>query len=216
MSKEESLHKIWKSAKRLEEKTEARRFEYVADQVKGKKVLDVGSLDARILKFLKKEVDYTSVDTREDFNKRLRKIGVKAITMNVCKESLPFPNNTFDTVIMGEIIEHLENPIFVLKEVKRVLKDDGVLVGTTPNICNLQHLIYSVIFKPEKRHHRTPSHIYAFGDEELGNLLRVVEFKDIEINRICSRLPHVQINLPDIGLFKIFSPYYLFVCKKGI
>ncbi len=214
--KKENLQKIWKSAKRLEEKTEARRFEYVASQVKGEKVLDVGSLDARILKFLKKEVDYTSVDTREDFNKRLRKIGIKVITMDVCKKKLPFSSNTFDTVIMGEIIEHLENPIFALKEIKRVLKVGGALVGTTPNISNIQNLIYSVIFKPDKRHFRTPSHIYAFGDEELGNLLRIVGFKNIQVNRICSRLPGVQLNLPDRGLFKIFSPYYLFVCKKGV
>lgn len=183
--------------------------------MKGEKLLDVGSLDARILKFLNKEVDYTSVDTREDFNKRLRKIGVNAITMDVCKKPLPFSKSMFDTVVMGEVIEHLENPIFVLKEVKRVLKDGGTLVGTTPNISNIQNLIYSVIFKPDKRHFRTPSHIYAFGDEELGNLLRIVGFKNIQVKRICSRLPRLQLNLPDRGLFKIFSPYYLFVCKKG-
>jgi len=213
--KDESLQEIWNSVNRQEKEVESRRFRYIAECVKGKKVLDVGCLDAKILKFFKKEVDYTCVDIREDFNKRLRKIGINAITTNVCDKPLPFPDNTFDTVVMGEIIEHLENLVFALKESKRVLKIGGVLVGTTPSSCNIQNLIYSVIFKPEKRRHRTPSHIYAFGDEELGNLLRIVGFKNIKIKRICSRVPYVKLNLPDSGLFRIFSPYYLFVCKRG-
>lgn len=48
-------------------------------------------------------------------------------------EKIPFPKNYFDKIIMSEIIEHVRDDIKVLKETKRVLKKDGILVLTTPN-----------------------------------------------------------------------------------
>jgi len=41
--------------------------------------------------------------------------------------SLPFTDNFFDTVYMGELIEHLSNFKTVLGEINRVLKKDGIL-----------------------------------------------------------------------------------------
>lgn len=48
-------------------------------------------------------------------------------------EKIPFPKNYFDKIIMSEVIEHVRDDIKVLKETKRVLKKDGILVLTTPN-----------------------------------------------------------------------------------
>lgn len=48
-------------------------------------------------------------------------------------EFLPFANDTFDAVIMIEVIEHIEGDREAVQEVTRVLKPDGVLVLTTPN-----------------------------------------------------------------------------------
>ncbi|MFA6226874.1 MAG: class I SAM-dependent methyltransferase [Candidatus Paceibacterota bacterium] len=51
---------------------------------------------------------------------------------------IPFPNKTFDVVICQEIIEHVENPWKMVREAKKLLKDDGILIITTPNIVSLQ------------------------------------------------------------------------------
>jgi SAM-dependent methyltransferase len=45
---------------------------------------------------------------------------------------LEFPDSSFDTVLFGEVLEHLADPAPVLEEVSRVMKPDGVIALTTP------------------------------------------------------------------------------------
>lgn len=47
-------------------------------------------------------------------------------------DNIPVDDNTFDIVMLAEVIEHLENPIAVLNECYRVLKKDGKIVATIP------------------------------------------------------------------------------------
>lgn len=46
---------------------------------------------------------------------------------------LGFPDRTFDVVTSIEVIEHLRQPEQYISEIRRVLKDEGILVLSTPN-----------------------------------------------------------------------------------
>jgi ubiquinone/menaquinone biosynthesis C-methylase UbiE len=52
-------------------------------------------------------------------------------------ELLPFPDATFDVVVMSEVIEHLLQPERAVWEVARVLKPGGVFVMTTNNASEM-------------------------------------------------------------------------------
>ncbi len=45
-----------------------------------------------------------------------------------------FPDRNFDGIVMNDVIEHLEDPKSALKEIWRVLKNDGILYVSTPDI----------------------------------------------------------------------------------
>ena len=60
---------------------------------------------------------------------------VKFCDLNSQNE-IPFEENFFDCVIAQEIIEHLENPWLFMRKIKRVLKLNGNLILTTPNIVS--------------------------------------------------------------------------------
>ena len=49
---------------------------------------------------------------------------------------LPFGNSGFDMVILGEVIEHVPNPDFLLEEIWRVLQPCGWVIITTPNLAS--------------------------------------------------------------------------------
>jgi SAM-dependent methyltransferase len=48
-------------------------------------------------------------------------------------ENIPYPDGTFDIVCCDNVLEHLEHPIKVFKEVSRVLKPGGKFLFKTPN-----------------------------------------------------------------------------------
>jgi SAM-dependent methyltransferase len=90
-----------------------------------------------------------------DYAKRMHDLGfdVLAADMNkdkfkynglipyqVCNvtESLPFENNSFDYIILAEVIEHIRNPFSVIKELVRILRPGGILMISTPNILSLK------------------------------------------------------------------------------
>lgn len=47
-------------------------------------------------------------------------------------EYLPFADNSYDVVINTQVIEHVESPVAMLKELRRVLKPNGKLFLTAP------------------------------------------------------------------------------------
>lgn len=48
-------------------------------------------------------------------------------------EAINFPDNTFDCITLFEVIEHLINPSDLLKECRRILKPDGIIMISTGN-----------------------------------------------------------------------------------
>lgn len=56
-------------------------------------------------------------------------------------EALPVLDETFDVVLCCEVIEHMEvDPMFMMSEINRVLKPEGLLILTTPNITSSRAL----------------------------------------------------------------------------
>jgi ubiquinone/menaquinone biosynthesis C-methylase UbiE len=56
-------------------------------------------------------------------------------------KELPVEDATFDVVVCAEVIEHLElDPMFMISEINRVLKPQGLLILTTPNITSSRGL----------------------------------------------------------------------------
>jgi SAM-dependent methyltransferase len=121
------------------------RIKFLNDNLPGlEKVLDI-TTRRNILQNLNPGNTYYCVDIDKD---RLRSVkGIAKVTRKVDLEQdkIPFKDESFDTIIACEIIEHLKNPLNLLSEAKRLLKRGGLFIGTVPNWNNprkkLQHLL---------------------------------------------------------------------------
>jgi len=52
-------------------------------------------------------------------------------------QPLPYEDNSFDYVLMLEVIEHIKHPWFIVEELARILKPGGKVLITTPNVHHL-------------------------------------------------------------------------------
>ena len=65
---------------------------------------------------------------------------------NIERDVFPFESESFDVVLFCEIIEHLLNdPYRVLREIKRILRRNGYLVLTTPNVCRIENVAKMIV-----------------------------------------------------------------------
>jgi SAM-dependent methyltransferase len=86
----------------------------------------------RIRKFLPKGVDFYASEYVPALVPKAQKRnpGVKIVQESVYE--LKHKDKTFDVVFLLEVLEHLDYPDKALLEIKRVLKDDGVLILGVP------------------------------------------------------------------------------------
>ena len=110
------------------------------------KILDFGS-HTGVLAVILQDYGYnvTSIDLDSVIEDNiqtytLNKLKVDSLTQQW--DQLPYEDNYFDSVIFSEVLEHIyESPVQILKELYRILKPNGVLILTTPNVMKLENKI---------------------------------------------------------------------------
>ena len=67
---------------------------------------------------------------------------VEVLRCDIERDALPFGECSFDVILFSEVFEHLRlDPLFTLSELRRVLRPDGVLLLTTPNLRSLRGIL---------------------------------------------------------------------------
>ncbi|MCP6718047.1 MAG: class I SAM-dependent methyltransferase [Patescibacteria group bacterium] len=123
------------------------RISFIKESIVGQSILDIGNLggDGKLFKEL--QVMFPQI-IGLDNNKRLaKKLNLKNQVIGNA-DDLPFKDETFDTIIMAELLEHTYSPQSFISEAKRVLKTNGLLILTTPNPYAL-HRILRFLLKRE-------------------------------------------------------------------
>ena len=104
-------------------------------------------------------------------------------------EAIPFGDEMFDAVVMSEVLEHLDEGTMAqaLEEVKRVLKPEGVFVGSVPADERLED---SLVLCPRcgLKFHRW-GHLQSFSAGRLKQVLQS-QFDRVAVSRAYFADPH--------------------------
>jgi len=98
------------------------------------RILSLGGGNANDLWFLAPSNFIVNADYARTGLEAGRRNNVNGIVLDLNDHAaLPFADQSFDTVICKDILEHLLDPLAIVREATRVLKDSGVLVLNVPN-----------------------------------------------------------------------------------
>ncbi len=105
------------------------------------KLLDIGC-DNGILSSRLKQLGYDvyGLDIRKKEVAMARKLGIKAV-VGSAEKRFPFKSGFFDAALAGDIIEHIYDTDFFIREAHRILRQGGIFVVTTPNLASLSNRI---------------------------------------------------------------------------
>lgn len=100
--------------------------------LEGARILDIGcGLGVYVRKFREFSDDVVGVDIDQ---KRLAE-GARTTPglLRAASERLPFPEETFDVIVLNEVIEHVTDDAATIREASRALRPGGVIVIYAPN-----------------------------------------------------------------------------------
>lgn len=129
-----------------------RFFNGIADS---ERILEVGcgsGLNLVKLHDINPEIEFHAVDITKD--PALHDY-IQFIQLDLDNQTLPYPDDFFDTILMVHVIEHLKHPLNLASELARVLKQGGCLYVEAPNWISL--FVPSFGFK---RHQQKPFNFF--------------------------------------------------------
>ncbi len=113
---------------------------------------------------------------------------------NAEEDSFPLDSGTFDAVTCFEVLEHLRSdPLFMVREANRVLKDGGYLILTTPNINSYAGVLRTLA-------QESPLLFSTFESGGKG----IIHAKEYALNELRSLLEHGGFRLVDLQTFDAY------------
>jgi 2-polyprenyl-6-hydroxyphenyl methylase/3-demethylubiquinone-9 3-methyltransferase len=200
---EKFYERYWKEGKDIPkwtEKTLNKKYSFIKKYLNGK-ILDVGCGEGVFTSFIHdKNFDIMGCDISKRAIKIARQKNPKiTFLIKDFNTETNFMNESFDGIILFEVIEHIYDTNNFFKELNRITKIGGGLFITTPQMYLIKNLLVSFLwdwyFKPDSPHIR----FYTF--ESLKKVLNKFGFEIIE-------------HKSDKGWFGLFSKSMFVIAKK--
>ncbi|MEI7596332.1 MAG: methyltransferase domain-containing protein [Bacteroidota bacterium] len=140
-----------------------------------KNLLDIGcGTGAFIDRCAKSKIEVVGIEPDES----ARNFAINNFSLNVFDESeiIKIADNSYDTITMWHVLEHVSDLEERVKQLKRILKPGGTLFVALPNMASYDAQVYGKFWAA----YDVPRHLYHFkkGDvERLFNLVSMVVVK---------------------------------------
>jgi SAM-dependent methyltransferase len=199
--------------------------------------LDLGCGNGSLTKYIANLVRSSRVvgiDINPLALEKAKEAGIEVYRIDLNNEPLPFAGESFDLITAFELIEHLWNKDFFLKEVFRVLRKGGFFILSTPNLASWVNRIlllfgylplhYDISFeyelqrRPFQKTRMLYGHVNLYTLPALLNHLKAVGFEIISskglISSWCFKNKLILIVSKVLSMKTSLAPIILVVARK--
>jgi len=194
-------------------------IQYYSGISKGLRALEIGCAGGANVQVLQ-EAGYEAYGV--ELNPEIAEWGKIYLDVNIMAGTLEkhsFPNNFFNVIYMGDVLEHIPKPIEFLSEVWRVGSDEAILIVDIPFELNsiLPRLFHSIpatllyiIWRYERKSQFPPYHVFVYNPRTIRLLMKKTRFnvKMIRQTKILRLLSWKAIfDIPNYLLTKVLNTF---------
>jgi 2-polyprenyl-3-methyl-5-hydroxy-6-metoxy-1,4-benzoquinol methylase len=170
-------------------------IEFFSTQPNDLKIVDIGCAAGFFLTLLR-ELGFQKIfgfDISENFVEQAKLKGLNCQVADVLNKKTGAIPQTFDLVLMMDLLEHFENPSGALETIrKNVLRPNGMIFITIPIYDSIAEKIVRIIRRKPKllqAVEHDPTHVQAFSQSGFEAILKSAGFRILESKRFYCRLP---------------------------
>ncbi|NLT23419.1 MAG: class I SAM-dependent methyltransferase [Syntrophorhabdus sp.] len=140
--------------------------------LRDKRVLDIGCSDGLYLRYLSK--DSRGIEQVPALAEVGRRNGLNIINEDLTQSIRQLKNEAFEGVLLSHVLEHIDSPLLMLREIHRLLESKGTLVVGLPTERN----VYRDLLR---MNYFNGTHLYAFSVRNAHRLLAEAGFVPIRV-----------------------------------
>lgn len=185
-----------------------------------KKVLDVGCADGNLARVISsKDCEIVGIEIDKKAAKNAQKFCEEIIIADI--ESIRLSSKYhgyFDYILFADVLEHIKDPLVVLKRFKKYLNQDGSIIISLPNVTNWKMRIKILLgnFEYEERGLLDSGHIRFFNEKSAKKLLDDAGLEIIKFDLTVGDAPIGARFFHFIGTLwpNLFAYQFLMIAKK--
>lgn len=108
------------------------KLSYLKNFLQGQSILDVGSGQCFYSQWLHQQNPNLNITAIDYIDLETKPSNIGYLKLNL-ESTFPFQDQSFDTIIAFDVIEHIENEAQLINELNRVCKSGGVIIGSVPH-----------------------------------------------------------------------------------
>ncbi len=144
---------------------------------KGALILELGSGRCNLLELLDEDYNVTGIDNNFPLVNYGRKKGLTIFNRDIEKDLKDF-HGLYDIILILQVLEHLEQPMKVLEDCKKLLKKSGKVIISVPNVHFLTRIINTSLYIDEY----LSGHINAYDRTQLKTITE--KYCDYKIDKM--------------------------------
>lgn len=157
-----------------------------------KSVLEIGSGIGLVGSYIRQKnpnIQYTGIELDSEAYKKSKQLGLN--TINADFTEIKHLNNTFDIIMLWEVIEHLQDLKLFLELAYSKLNTGGKIILSTPNYNKI--LNYPDREKDQLFQSLPPVHLNFFTTDNIKTIFELNNFKNC--NAVLKKWPYLEIKL---------------------